>query len=160
MTPLIIEKVMDGLRPGWRERSARRKSPWNLACVLLGFVFFFVFWFALFQLAWALHVQIHPAHAGHQHEFWRRGISLGAFIPSFLMLVPLAIPALVGGFLAANCLVWLVPAARRAMDAEAADDPEMTFAGANAGLIKWGGLASVVCLVISIAGLTALTSLK
>ena len=160
MNPRFIEMLMDSLRPGWRERSARRKSPWNLVCVLLGFVFFFVFWFALFQLAWALHVQIHPAHAGLQHEFWRRGISLGAFMPSFLMLVPLAMPALVGGFLGANGLVWLIPAARRAMDAEAAGDREMTFAGANAGLIKWGGLASAACIVLSIGGLAALTSLR
>jgi hypothetical protein len=159
MNPHIIEKIMDRLRPGWRERSARRKSPWNLVCVLLGFALFFVFWYALFQLAWALHVQIYPAHAGLKHAFWRSGISLGAFVPSFLMLMPLAIPALVAGLLAANGLVWVIPAARRAMEAEAAGDPEMTFAGASAGLVKWGGLASAVCIVASIIGLAALANL-
>jgi hypothetical protein len=76
------------------------------------------------------------------------------------MLMPLGVIALVAGMLSANCLVWLIPAARRTMEAEAAGDREMTFAGSNAGLLKWGGLASVVCAILSLIGLAALRSLK
>jgi hypothetical protein len=46
------------------------------------------------------------------------------------------------------------------MDREAAGDREMTFAGSNAALIKWGGLVSAVCLVLSAVGLTTLSSLR
>jgi hypothetical protein len=160
MNPLLMEKVADKLRPGWRQRQARRKSPWNLACVLVGFGLAAVFWYALFQAAWGWHVQLYPEHSALKKEFWGRGISLRAFIPSFLLLMPLVVPALTAGFLSANCLVWLVPAARRTMETEAAGDREMTFAGSNAGLIKWGGLASAVCVILSIIGLATLKSLK
>ena len=76
------------------------------------------------------------------------------------MLMPLGVPALTAGLLSANCLLWFLPPARRTMEAEAADDHEMTFAGSNAGLIKWGGRASTVCLILSIVGLATLKSLK
>ena len=160
MNPLFTEKALDKLRPGWRKRQGKRKSPWNLVCVLVGFVLAAVFWYALFQAAWALHVQIYPEHGALKKEFWGRGISLRAFIPSFLMLMPLAAPAMTAGFLFANCLIWLIPPARRTMDAEAAGDGEMTFAGSNAGLIKWGGFASAVCVILSVIGIATLTSLK
>jgi hypothetical protein len=160
MNPLLIEKALDKLRPGWRKRQAKRKSPWNLVCVLVGFGLVAVFWYALFQAAWGLHVQLYPEHGALKKAFWGRGISLRAFIPSFLMLMPLAVPAMTAGFLSANCLMWFIPAARRTMEAEAAGDREMTVAGSNAGLIKWGGLASAVCVILSIIGIATLKSLK
>jgi hypothetical protein len=160
MNPRILEPVLDKLRPGWRERRARRKSPWNLLGVLVAFALMAVIGYFLFQAAWSAHVYFHPEHAAHQREFWGAGISFRAFVPSFLLAMPLAIPAVFGGLLCANLVLWLIPPARRAMDAEAAGDPEMTFAGANAGLIKWGGIASAVCLLLSIIGILTLTTLK
>ena len=95
-----------------------------------------------------------------KHEFWRKGISLGAFVPSFLMLMPLGIPAFLGGMLSANCIMWCLPAARRTMESEAAGDKEMTFAGSNAGLLKWGGALSAVCILLSFIGVIALRSME
>ena len=160
MDPLLVEKAADRLRPGWRQRQARRKSPWNLVCVLVEFGLAAVFWYVLFQAAWGLHVRLYPEHGALKKAFWGSGISLRAFIPSFLMLMPLGVIALTAGLLSANCLVWLIPAARRTMEAEAAGDREMTFAGSNAGLLKWGGLVSAVCAILSLIGLAALKSLK
>lgn len=160
MNPRITEAALDKLRPGWRERRAKRKSPWNLACVLTGFGIAALAWYCLFQAAWRLHVHFFPAHVGHVREFWGAGISGRAFVSSFLVLMPLGIPALVAGFLSANCIFWCIPPARRAMEREAAGDRELTFAGSNAGLIKWGGLAAVICLVLSFVGLVTLSSLK
>jgi hypothetical protein len=160
MTPRITEVALDKLRPGWRTRQAKKKSPWNLACVFVGFGIIPVVWYYLFQVAWVLHVGFYPAHAALKKEFWGDGISAQAFVASFLMLMPLGIPAIVVGFLAANFILWLIPGARRAMEAEAAGDREMTFAGSNAGLIKWGGIASAICIVLSIIGIATLKTLK
>jgi len=160
MNPLLIEKSLDKLRPGWRERHAKQKSPWNLLCLFVGFALLGVFWYALFLMAWRLHVLLYPEHVALKKEFWCEGLSLWAFIPSFLMLMPLFVPAAVAGFLSANCVMWLIPPARRTMTAEAAGDGELTFAGSNAGLIKWGGLASAVCVILSLIGIVTLRSLK
>lgn len=119
-----------------------------------------VFWYGLFQAAWGLHVHLYPEHSALKGQFWREGISFKAFASSFLMLMPLGIPAVVFGFLSANCLMWCIPSARRTMESEAAGDKKMTFAGSNAGLIKWGGLASAVCIFLSIIGIVTLRSLK
>jgi len=156
----ITEVVLDKLRPGWRERQAKRKSPWNLVCVLVGFILVPLIWYYLFQAAWRLHVEFYPMHAGLEKGFWNAGISFRAFVSSFLMLMPLGVPAMVAGFLLANLIIWLIPPARRTMEAEAAGDREMTFAGSNAGLIRWGGIASAVCIVLSIVGAATLKSLK
>ncbi len=151
---------MDKLRPGWRERQAKKKSPWNLLGAIVALGLGLVFWYVLFQAAWGLHVKLYPEHAALKKEFWGKGISLKAFIPSFLMLMPLGFPAIIAGALSGNCLLWLIPAARRAMESEAAGDREITFAGSNAGLIKRGGLVSLLCLILSCIGIVALKSLK
>jgi hypothetical protein len=158
--PRLIKSVMDTVRPGWRERQARRKSPWNLLCTLVGFILMGVYWYALFQGAWRLHVLVYPEHNGLFKEFWNKGISFRAFASSFLMLMPLFVPAIVVGMLSANFFFWCIPAARRKMEAEADGDREMTFAGSNSGLIRWGGIASLICIVLSIIGLVTLKSLK
>jgi len=112
------------------------------------------------QAAWQLHVAFYPAHAGLRSESWGEGISGRAFASSFVMLMPLAGPAMTLGFLSGNLVFWLIPAARRAMEREAAGDSEMTFAGSNAGLIRRGGIASAICLALSFVGLSTLSSLK
>src|ERR1700690_1943995 len=127
----LIEGVMDRTRPGWRQRRARRKSPWNLVGLLVAFPVMGLAWYGLWLSAWQLHLLFYPAHAAHVREFWQAGISGRAFISSFLMLMPLFVPAITVGLLLSNCLMWLIPWARRAMEAEAAGDKEMTFRGAN-----------------------------
>ena len=159
MDPRITEKALDQLRPGWRERQAKKKSPWNLACVVTGFIITLIAWYLLFQAAWLLHVALYPTHAGHKQEFWAAGISGRAFLSSFLMLMPLGVPAMVAGFLSANLMFWLIPPARRVMEREAAGDRAMTFVGSNLALLKWGGLASAICVALSFAGLATLASL-
>jgi hypothetical protein len=138
MNTRIIEGALDRLRPGWRERQAKRKSPWNPACAFVGLSISLPAWYWLFQAAWRLHVAFYPAHAGLRSEFWGEGISGQAFASSFVMPMPLAVPAITFGFLSGNLVFWLIPPARRAMEREAAGDSEMTFAGSNTGLITWG----------------------
>jgi hypothetical protein len=105
-------------------------------------------------------VFFYPEHLDHVRQFWRQNISHKAFASSFLIFMPLMLPSIVFGFLSANCLVWLIPPARRAMQGEAGSRKEMTFAGANAGLIRWGAMPSLICMVLSLVGALTLTSLQ
>ena len=156
----LLQRAMDKWRPGWRERAAKRKSPWDFIGIVFGFVLFPVFWFYLFRAAWLLHVHLYPAHSGHLSEFWGAGISGRAFVSSFLMAMPLFLPALVGAFVLSNVVMWFVRPARRVMEKEAAGDPEMTFRGANIKLLKWGGIASAICFLLCVIGIATLSTLR
>ena len=156
----LLEDVMDRTRPGWRARQARRKSPWNLVGILVAFVIMGLAGYGLWLAAWQLHLLFYPEHGAHVGEFWRAGISGRAFVSSFLMSMPLFIPAIFIGLLLSNCVMWLIPWARRAMNAEAAGDKEMTFSGANRGLIKVGGIASGVAVLLVLIGAATLSSLR
>lgn len=158
--PKAIENLTDDLRPGWRKRRVRRRSAWNLLCVGIGFGLLCLYWFGLFRVMWRVHVFFYPEHLDHVRQFWRQNISHKAFASSFLIFMPLMLPSIVFGFLSANCLVWLIPPARRAMQGEAGSRKEMTFAGANAGLIRWGAMPSLICMVLSLVGALTLTSLQ
>jgi hypothetical protein len=156
----LLQRGMDKWRPGWRERAAKRKSPWDFIGILLGFVVFPVLWFYLFRVAWLVHLHFYPAHAGHLREFWGEGISTRAFVSSLLMAMPLFYPALVAAFLLSNVLMWFIRPARRVMEREAGGDPEMTFRGANTKLIKWGLIGSTISFILSFVGLATLHSLR
>jgi hypothetical protein len=108
----------------------------------------------------ALHTLVYPEHIGHFKEFWGSGVSGRAFISTFLLVMPLFVPAITLSLLISNLVMWLIPPARRAMNAEAAGDPEMTFRGANLGLIKFGGVASAVAFVLTLIGALTLSSLR
>jgi hypothetical protein len=57
-------------------------------------------------------------------------------------------------------LMWLIPPARRAMNAEAEGDEEMTFRGANLGLVRLGGIASGIAFLLLITGAATLRDLR
>jgi hypothetical protein len=156
----IVEGALDAIRPGWRERRAKRKSPWNLLGAVVAVLLMGPAGYGLWLCAWRLHLIFYPAHAAHLQDFWQAGISGRAFISSFLLAMPLCIPAILIGLLVSNFLMWLIPPARRAMNAEAAGDEEMTFRGANLGLLKWGGVASGVSLLLVLIGAATLSSLR
>jgi hypothetical protein len=155
INPRLIDDTLDTLRPGWRERRAKRKSPWNLLCVFLGFGIAVILMNYFCRAALWLHILIYPAHAALSTGFF-------AFLnksssPSLLLIaLPLFVPALVCGGLIGNVITWFIPPARRAMEVEAAGDKEMTFLGSNAGLLKFGGIASAVCVILSLIGILTL----
>jgi hypothetical protein len=156
----IVEGALDAIRPGWRERRAKRKSAWNLLGALIIIIALAPVGYGLWLFAWKVHLLFYPAHAAHLREFWQSGLSAGAFVSSFLLTLPLFVPAIVIACLTSNALMWLVPPARRAMNAEAAGDEEMTFRGANLGLLKWGGIASGISFLLVLIGAATLSSLR
>src|ERR1043166_8369997 len=91
---------------GAQQRAQRRKSPWNLILLPLGFVATGATWYGLFRVVWAFHLQFYPQH--ELRDFWAKGISFSSFVPSFLMVFALVPGAVCAGLAITNCLAWLV----------------------------------------------------
>ena len=136
MNVRYIEAVMNRLRPGWRKRAGRRRSIWHLPKVLLTFILLGVLGFALFKAMWDVHVFFYPHHNGHLHEFWNEGVGFRAFASSFMLLMPLFLPSIGLSMLITNLIFWCIPPARRTFEREAGRIEEMTFRGANKGLLR------------------------
>jgi len=127
-------------------RARRRRSPWNLLLIPGGLISFATLWVGSIVLLGRLYA-------------WRHEGSVVTVLPDNLAgsLMALAAffmwiaPALVLG----NCLVWLVPAARRVLDDEARSHPGTSFLESNRDLIRlalWvapptGALALAVALI-------------
>lgn len=63
-----------------------------------------------------------------------------------LMVIPLLFPAFVIGMMAANCLMWCIPPARRTFALEAEGHPGTDFSSAMKDL----AFASAICLVVTV----------
>ena len=161
-----IEDILDTARPGWRERRNRRKSAWNLVCVALGFGMGLVYWYGFLNLIWSFHCLVYPTHTVLKDVFFHwlfvrekaTGPGGGTF-PEFLMGVPTFFPALVLGLLTSNFVIWSISPARMAMNREAGGDRELTFRGANSGLIKFGAPVAFIGLALALVGALTLRSL-
>ncbi len=136
----------------------RRKSPWNLILIPLSFVFWLGIWYVLFRLVWAFHILLYPQH--HLGDFWQKGVSFSSFIPSFLMVFALLPGAICLGLALANCVVWLIPPARRALDKEAFDHPGANFREATRRLLILSAITIPSGLAVALISAWALISLK
>lgn len=147
----IVKVIMDALRPGWRERKARRKSLWHLPKIILMFALLFGLWFALFKIMWQAHLYLHPGQT-EVGEFLPRGVHGIALAASLLLRLPLSLPAFGFALLGTNLLFWLIAPARRAFEQEAEGDPEMTFRDATSKLVR----ITILCLLPIGVGLSLL----
>ncbi len=95
------------------------KSWWHLPKVFFIFTLLGVFWFGLFKIMWGVHIFFYPEHSNHLDLFWQEGLSFKSFISSFLLLIPLLLPAMGSAMIVTNGLLWLTPAARATFDREA-----------------------------------------
>ena len=153
----IAQRITDWYS-GARHRARRRKSAWNLILVPFAFIGGAAAWYGLFRLVWAFHLLLYPEH--RLQDFWREGISFSSFVPSFLMVFALAPGAMCAGFVLANCVAWLVPPARRALDLEAAGYPGMGFREATSTLVKIGAWSLCAGVLIATVAAYTLGSLK
>jgi hypothetical protein len=131
--PTVSQRISDFYRDA-RRRAQRRKSAWNILLFPLCFGGFLVCWYVLFRLVWKFHAAIYPEH--QFAEFWRPGISTANFILSFLMMFSITPAAVALGFTLGNVLIWLIPPARRVLDAEAKGYPGISFVETMRGLFK------------------------
>jgi hypothetical protein len=142
------------------QRARRRKSPWNLLLIPLGFGFMGLVASALFRGMWFVHTMLYPQHVDRLHEFWARGIGLQAFASSFLLLMPLLIAAIPVGMLLANGVLWCIPPARKALDREAEGIEWASFPQSMASLGRISLVVAPVCLLLSLVGAATLGSLR
>jgi hypothetical protein len=126
-----------------RHRASRRKSKWNLLLPALII--------PLFLLLWA------AATIGIHAIGLILGIKpLGArpSLASFLMYFPLLLPAISGACVICNFLVYRIPAARLAMEAEDRGFPGTDYATAQAALSKATWATLVAALVLAGIGIS------
>jgi len=155
--PAFPQPIVDYFRAA-RQRAQRRKSAWNLLLFPLGFGAWIGIWYAFFRLVWAFHTTIYPDH--QLADFWQRGISFASFVPSFLMVFAPMLSAMAAGFAFANVLVWLIPPARRTLDAEARGYPGTSFNESMRSLGKIFLWTFPIGFVVALAAALCLTSLR
>ena len=131
-----IGKTLKKNWPDWRERSLRQISFWHLPKIFISFVLLGLLWYLLFMAMWQIHLIAYPHHAGHLNEFWAEGISFNSFISSFLLVMPLFLPALGVSYILTNFLFWYIVPIRKKFEKEAAGNKEMTFSGATTRLAR------------------------
>lgn len=117
--------------------TARRKTLWSLLPPAVLLPLWFALGYAGFELVWRLHLAWHPQDLGHSLDYWRRGMDAARF----LMLVPPMVAALPVSMLAANFLVYAIPAARRALAHGAHDAAAAHYAASQRAL---AGFAAAV----------------
>jgi hypothetical protein len=142
-----------------RQRAQRRKSVWNLLLIPLVFGFVVATTYVLFRVMWEVHTAIYPSHVGRLAEFWGKNISLGSFVSSLLLLLPLFFASLPIGMILANLIAWLIPSARRIFDREAEGVAGASFTEAISGLWKVALVLVPICLVLSSIGAATLRDL-
>jgi nitrate reductase NapE component len=113
-----------------RQRSSRRKSPWNLLLLLI-FPLWGVLWWLTVLLGGALHFALHRQSLLNLTD-WMHVLLVKPITGATALLVlgPM-IPALTGAMVLGNFLVWLIPPARRAMQEEDRPHPGTDYATAQ-----------------------------
>lgn len=148
---------MDSARPGWRERAAKRKSPWNLLQLFLSITLTGTVGAAIFFALWGFHILIYPEHSLFIST--EKDVPLFSIISGTLMFLPIPFMAIPVAGLLTNAITHRIPAARKALDAEAEGDPEATFEGANAGLTKFARYAFTIGITLAIIGAATLKNI-
>lgn len=128
-----------------QRRSQRRKSAWNILLPLLGFPLWGAITFSLTKGASHLHGLVHP---DAPNLFHNGPLTLS----QALTLFPSFIAAIFPAFLLANFFVYLIPAARRAMDLEDRGYPGTSYRTSQCALFKCGLWALAICLPLILAG--------
>jgi hypothetical protein len=119
------------------QRAQCRKSRWNLLLLVIQWPVTLVVWWLLFRLMLLVQSLIAP-----QKHFNQNMTNLG----EILMIIPLFIPAIGIGMMAANLLVWLIPPARAALNKEAAGHAGTDLRSS----MKQLGLATVMLAAIAL----------
>lgn len=128
-----------------QQRATRRKSAWNLLLPLLGFPLWLGVSALLVELAARMRALLYPDAPG---VFRNSPLN----IHSALILFPSLIGCLFPAFLLVNVLVYLIPAARRAMDAEDQAWPSTGYAASQSALFRAGLRVWAVALPLILVG--------
>ena len=130
--------------------------------VLLGAVglSILVIWYFLFRGMWWVHTLIYTEHTGRLGEFWGEGIGLRAFVPSFLLTMPLAFAAIPLSMLVVNSGAWCIVPLRRHFEGRSKAYGEPTFRQTMRCLLHFAKFMIPVSLLLSLIGVMTLSGLR
>jgi hypothetical protein len=135
-----------------RHRSSRRKSAWNLLLPVVIVPLWLLLWWAAIELVWLGHLALIDAHNPGLAESWMKGIGSAMSLAKFLIIFPLLIPTMIGAMVVGNFLIYLIPPARAAMDAEDRAFPGTEYATAQKALLRIIKFCAPVALALSLLG--------
>ena len=130
-----------------RQRSQRRKSPWNLLLLAFGLSLWVAIGLFLGWGATVLHEIFQPASGP---LFASGPLRLN----TALVLFPSIFVSICPAMLLTNWLVYLIPPARRAMDSEDRGHRGVDYSSSQRALSKLGFLISLVCLPLILVGVS------
>lgn len=125
------------------ERAKRRKSAWNLLLLPAVIVPFGVMWWLSVVGVGKLYRVVHP-----QTEFILLPDTVGAIFMAIGLVFAWLPPAMIIG----NFITFMVPAARRALQAEAATVRGGDFRSANRGLLKGTAILTPAGILVTLLG--------
>jgi hypothetical protein len=147
--PGTLGGTFDEMRAGvWRanarHRASRRKSAWNLLLPVIIFPTFIVLWGT-----GAIVFQVGSLFAGVTAAGPHKSLL------SFLIFGPLVLPSISFACVIGNFVVFRIPAARRAMDAEDQGFPGTDYATAQKALSKAAWISFSAAVLLALIGIVA-----
>jgi hypothetical protein len=133
-----------------QHRSTRRKSAWNLLLLLI-FPLWLLLWWALVQAGYMTHFVFHSGTVPWGSN-WMQHMIGSITLPQALLIFAPMVPALSGSMVIGNFLIYLIPPARLAMDAEDRDYPCTDYATAQKAFSKLTLYTAPVAVVLVLAG--------
>ena len=126
-----------------QKRATRRKSKWNLLLLVVCITLWLTFHFTLYEGIKIIHNNLYPTDIYHGEV-----VNFAGHV-AMLSLLFASLPL---SFLLGNVFIWLVPPARRALDAEAKPHSKTDFLSAQKGLLKMVLYVTLPCLLLSLIG--------
>lgn len=124
-------------------RATRRKSKWNLLTLFGSTFFLLVIVFLFLRGVESIHVWKYPSQPFSANP-------QGPWV--LLSILPLVFAAIPLSMLCANIVCWLLPPARRALNAEAESFVGVDFVAAQKGLLKIAAWVIPFCVAASLFG--------
>ncbi len=134
-----------------RIRSSRRKSKWNLLLPIAILPLWIVMWFMAIELGCVAHL-VFAGKSVPPISNWMKVLGSGMSFAHFLVVFSPFIPTISAAMVLGNYLVYQVPAARRAMDAEDRGFPGTEYATAQRELKRLTLYTAPIAIVLLLLG--------
>ncbi|WP_158884365.1 hypothetical protein [Rhodanobacter sp. L36] len=131
-----------------QRRSQRRKSPWNLLLPLFGLPLWAAFAFLFVRLGELIHLAFNPALNASAGAFFDGPMRL----TTGLIIFPSMLVGMFPAFMLANFLVYRIPWARRALEAEDCNSPADGYGPSQRAIFRMGVVAIVATLILIFVG--------
>jgi len=132
-------------------RASRRKSKWNLLLPLVIIPLWLGLWWAAIEMACLAHILFARTPVPPLGE-WMAVLGAGMSLAHVLILFPPFVPAVAAAMVIGNYLIYLIPGARRAMDAEDRAFPGTDYSTAQRELMRIARYTAPIALLLALLG--------